>query len=111
MTHHWLRGYSPNKPYCIYIIVDAMGEIVYVGCSKNPKGRFSRHKKRFGPQIEIHIIGESAYEQTARDMECDWIRRFYNAGCNIVNEKEIKYNDGFVSRLDRELRGQWQEER
>jgi hypothetical protein len=100
------RGYSPTHPYYVYILVDNVnGEIFYVGCSNNLSRRKSGHKKRFGNNFSIHAIGESSYEETALNMESDWIRRFWAIGCPLANVRDTYDNHKLVRDIDRELRG------
>jgi predicted GIY-YIG superfamily endonuclease len=35
-----------NKPTCVYRVYDVAGRLLYVGMTKNPRGRFAQHNAR-----------------------------------------------------------------
>jgi hypothetical protein len=103
--HFLAMGYSPLHPYYVYVLVNKHdGEIVYVGCSKNLKRRLVWHRRRFADSVTIHPIAESSYQETALDMESDWIRRLWSIGCPLVNKRELRDNHRLIREIDRELR-------
>jgi len=59
----------------------------YVGYSKNPKQRFSRHKYDYGTDIEIEIL-EEIESKLKKQRESYWIKKYEDDGYELKNKNK-----------------------
>jgi predicted GIY-YIG superfamily endonuclease len=74
-----------GKAAVVYGLVSKSGDIVYVGQSCKPLSRLKHHRKKHGQEIDMAILQQSFENESAREAEEKWIKKFSAGGAELTN--------------------------
>jgi len=90
MTYNYEQGQLPEKPG-VYMMVDSLGNIIYVGKAKNLKNRVSQYfnnQKDRAPKVVEMIRHIHSLKYIATDTELD----AFIEECRLIKEIKPRYN-------------------
>ena len=102
--------HTPVDGSVVYGLVSKSGDIVYVGQSCKPLSRLKQHRKKHGQEIDMAILQQSFENESAREAEEKWIKKFSAGGAeltNIVHAREdrkpvmLRIKKGMLERIDK----------